>query len=282
MHFLGDLQLSGFIQPTSLSSTTEAVYAEHPTLQGNPALQRTGSKNEKVSLEFSLHRSSIIPENFIETLRTYQQDGEILPLTTEAGDLLGDFVIVSINTARQHSDSEGSIISATVSVSLLQWATVDGVADRELKYRQNGFAVGATDGIDSPVFSQAVESQAMESALATGSSAQSIDSSLVEVTANPALEDNTRRTIRARLTTLLSDANSAKTTINGFGGQKYTDTRGMEADLISVINSATTMQSTVDSATLGDLRTSLSALKVLIDTMNRTAQILSRYASTRS
>lgn len=281
MHFLGDITLTGFSQPGTLDQTSEAVFAEHPKLQGKPALQRTGSKNAVVSMVFNIHRSTTIPENFIQQLQDAQEAGTILPLTTEAGDLLGDFVITQLQISRQASDALGSIIAATVSVSLIEWATVDGVADRQYAARQNGFAVGAT-GQTNPPLTQAVEFQAMESAMATGSGAQSIDTTLTQVTADPALEDQARRKIRVNLTTLLSDANTARTIINGFGGQKYTDTRGMETDLLAVIASATTMKNAVDTASMADLRVMLTTLSGLISTMRNSAEILAKYAGTRT
>jgi phage protein U len=281
MHFLGDITLTGFSQPGTLDTTSEAIYAEHPKLQGKPALQRTGSKNAVVSMVFNVHRSTTIPENFIQQLQDAQDAGTILPLTTEAGDLLGDFVITQMQISRQASDAVGSIIAATVSVSLIEWASVDGVAERQYAARQQGFAVGVT-GQTNPQLTQAVEFQAMESALATGSGAQAIDTTLSQVAAAPALEDQARRKIKVSLTTLLSDANTARTIINGFGGQKYTDTRGMETDLLAVIASATTMKNAVDTATLTDLRTMLTTVSGLIATMRNSAEILAKYAGTRS
>lgn len=281
MHFLGDITLSGFSQPGTLDQTSEAVFAEHPKLQGKPALQRTGSKNATVSMAFNIHRATTIPENFIQRLQDAQDAGTILPLTTEAGDLLGDFVITQLQISRQSSDASGSIVAATVSVSLIEWATVDGVAQRKYASRQQGFAVDAS-GQSNPQLTQAVEFEAMEAALATGSSTQAIDTTLSQVTADPAVEDHARRTISVRLTTLISDANAARTIINGFGGQKYTDTRSMDTDLIAVVNSATTMKNAVDTASIADLRTMLTTLGPLITTMRNSAQILAKYAGTRS
>lgn len=281
MHFLGDITLNGFAQPGTIDTTTEAVYAEHPTLQGKPAIQRTGSKNDVVSMSFSIHAKTTIPENFIHRLSEAADAGTILPLSTEAGDFLGSYVITTMTVSRKASAPDGSILHCEISVTLLEWATVDGVADRKFAARQNGFAVGA-QGTTSPSLTQKVESQAMQSAMATGSGAQAIDTTLTQAVATPAIEDHARRSIRERLTTLLADANSARSVINAFGGQKFTDTRQLDTDLLAIVNAATTMQGVVDSASLDDLRVLSGQLVTLVGTMRNSAQLLSKYCGTRS
>ena len=281
MHFLGDITLSGFAQPGTLDQTSEATYAEHSKLQGKPALQRTGSKNATVAMSFTIHRGTTIPENFIQRLTDHQTAGTILPLSTEAGDLLGRFVITSMAVNRTAATGDGSIISCTISVTLLEWATVDGAADRRNAARSNGFAVGAT-GEPNPQRTQAVEFEAMESALATGGGSQAIDSTLAAAVAAPETEEHARRVVDVRLTTLIADANSARTVINAFGGQKYTDTRGMDTDLLALVNSATAMQAAVATASLSDLRTMAGTVAGLVGTMRNSAQILARYCGTRS
>jgi phage protein U len=281
MHYLGDITLTGFAQPGTLDQTSEAIYAEQATLQGKPSLQRTGSKNDVVSMSFSIHAKTTVPENFIQQLQTAADASTILPLSTEAGDFLGSYVITSINVSRKASTANGSILHCEISVTLLEWATVDGVAERKFAARQNGFAVGV-QGQPSGPLTQAVESQAMQSAMATGSGAQAIDTTLASAVATPAIEDHARRSLRERLTTLLADANSARSVINAFGGQKYTDTRGLDTDLLAIVNAATTMQGVVDSASLDDLRVLSGQLVTLVGAMRNSAQILSKYCGTRS
>jgi len=282
MHQLGNIVLKGFNQPASLEFSSEAIFSEHPKLQGKPSLQSTGLKNTSATATFNLHISQVIPEDFIQALTDAQESAEILPLSTEAGDILGSYVITTISVARTHSLPDGSIIAATIDVGLLEWATVDGVAERSNADRSAGFAVGATDTVTNPTTGVSVEGQAMAAVFDTSSTAASIDSSLLAATANPDLEAHTKKTTKEKLLKLLDDANFARSTINAFGGQKYTDTRGLDTDLITVINSATTMYNLVDSSTTAGLRTLVGDLQTLISAMQRAAQVLAKYTGTRS
>lgn len=281
MHFLGEITLAGQMQPASFETTSEANWAEHAKLQGKPSLQRVGSKADTLSLTFHVHAQFQQPEQFLQRLADLKEAGAVLPLSNDAGDALGDWVIQSVATTRQRALPDGSIIEATVSVSLLEWVTVDGVSERKYAARRQGFAVG-TQGVESPQLTQSLEVQAMESTLSIGGQADAIDSSLAAATTNPNVEEHARRTVNVRLSQIIADGNFARDTINAFGGQKYTDTRGMDADLLAVVNSAISMQSFVATANVSDLRGMVRSLTALNSTLRNTAQILCKYTGTRS
>ena len=281
MHFLGEITLAGQMQPTSFDTTAEAAWAEHAKLQGKPSLQRVGSKADTLALTFHVHAQFQQPERFLQQLADLKEAGTVLPLSNDAGDALGDWVIQSLATTRQRTLPDGSIIEATVSVNLLEWVTVDGVSERKYAARQQGFAVG-TQGVDAPQLTQSLEVQAMQSTLAIGGQANAIDSSLAAASTNPAIEEHTPRSVNGRVRQISGDGNFARDTSNAFGGQKYTDTRGMDADLLAVVNSAISMQSFVATASISDLRGMIRSLTSLNSTLRNTAQILSKYTGTRS
>ncbi len=283
MHTLGDIQFTGFMQPQGMDMSHEATYAEHAKLQGKPALQRTGSKNDTVSMTIGFHNSFCIPEVEIEKLRRHLEDGTIMPLGTQAGDALGDYVIQPMQVTRTHSSPDGSIINASVSLTLLEWASVDGTAERKLAARQAGFAVSSNNppGTTAPQLTNQVEREAIDSVTATASSSNAIDTSLIKATVDADTTAHERIVVERRLNDIVADANSARGTINAFTGDRYTATRQLDTDLLAVVGSANSMLAVVQTASVADLRTMLTTLSGLIDTMRRSAQILSQYATGR-
>jgi phage protein U len=283
MHQLGNIKFTGFVNPSQFETAYEATYAEHPKLQGKPALQRTGDKLTTVSLTMNLSAGFCTPENEISKLQAYLDSGEVVGLSTTDGDFFGDFVVTAVSVSRLSSYPGGSIRDAAVSVSLLEWATVDGAAEREMAARNDGFAVGdnAVTTTTTANATTRVESEAMDQAMATAGSSAAIDSSINVAIQFPDQDTHQRAVMDRKLDKVIADSTACRSTINALTGDKFTETRTMETDLLAVIAQANAMKAVINSASLQDLTTLNFTLRTLCSTLKRSSTILSTYVTAR-
>jgi len=132
---LGDIQFSGLLGFTTIDQGGETDYAEHALLDGKPRLQKIGSKLDTVKAAIYLHASFVAPSDVLNRLVDYRTTGEILPLITGAGEVVGNFILKATTIKRETTDGEGRIISATIELDLLEISTP------ELTAPQSGFAM---------------------------------------------------------------------------------------------------------------------------------------------
>lgn len=118
---LGAIKFEGLLSPESLRSSQSEKYAVIALAGGKPRLQRIGSELDEVSFSIRLNRQFCDPIEQLEALRSYRQNGEILPLATGGGELLGNFVITQVSTQRTQLDHLGGLVEAMVDVTLMEY-----------------------------------------------------------------------------------------------------------------------------------------------------------------
>jgi phage protein U len=167
MYQLGDIQFEGLRGLDSLSKTREAVYAELPLMSGKPRLQRTGTALQTVSVSVSLHAAFTDPAADIAALDAYREAGEVLPLITGEGEVVGDFVIISIEETVTQTTPTGRTISAQVTMSLKEYNDPNKSVTLAQAAQSAAFAVGADKVVPvrlvrPPVTEMSVTSQQVE------------------------------------------------------------------------------------------------------------------------
>lgn len=142
MYKLGQIQFEGLRGLDTLSKTREAVYAELPLMSGKPRLQRTGTALQAVSVSVSLHAAFTDPAADIAALDAYREAGEVLPLITGEGEVVGDFVIISIEETVTQTTPTGRTISAQVTMSLKEYNDPNKSVTQAQAAQNAAFAVG--------------------------------------------------------------------------------------------------------------------------------------------
>lgn len=119
---LGDIVFEGLFGFDGFSGKQAASLAEHARIDGKPRLQKVGDELEEIQLSIHMHSRFCNPEAQIAQLHSYVSDGAVLSLINGAGEFLGDFVIAEVGRSINHTTPTGQIISARVTVSLLEYA----------------------------------------------------------------------------------------------------------------------------------------------------------------
>lgn len=103
-----------------LSRRSYAVYAEHQTAGGKPALEFTGLGLDEVSFEMALHASlGVNPASEVDALREMRMSGQAYPLTIGSVSY-GNFVILEIGDTVTHT-LRGTPTVATVQLSIKEY-----------------------------------------------------------------------------------------------------------------------------------------------------------------
>lgn len=176
MYQLGTVTFEGLRGFDALQKTREAVYAEIPLMLGKPRLQRTGTALQQVSVTIQLHAAFTDPAADIATLDEFREAGQILPLFNGNGEILGDFVILSIDETVTQTAPSGRTLSAEVKLSLKEFYDPNKLVTLDKAAKQAAFAVGSDKVVPvrlvrPPITTMAVVSQNVTAGGAAGLSA---------------------------------------------------------------------------------------------------------------
>lgn len=140
---LGDIVFDGLkgIESWSVEGN-DASYGEHALIDGKPRLQKTGDALEELSLSFRLHARFCNPQEELAKLNKAKTDGEILPLLMGDGRYISDYVVISAPYTVDHALSDGTIVQATVALSLKEFVPYSKDEQQQQAARKNGFATG--------------------------------------------------------------------------------------------------------------------------------------------
>ncbi|NCC97881.1 MAG: phage tail protein [Synergistales bacterium] len=101
--------------------TKGACYAEHAVFGDKPLLEFTGLKANTISLKMQLSTSlGVTPTEKIASLTDMCDLGLAVPLII-GGEVMGLWVIESLSESWDCVDNKGSLISATVDISLKEY-----------------------------------------------------------------------------------------------------------------------------------------------------------------
>lgn len=137
---LGNIKFEGQKGFTSFSHERGVNFAQHERIQGKPRLQSVGDNLDTVSFDMYLHSEFTDPESDIDLLSVNMNNKEVLLLLLGNGKIVGDFVITNFSQQTLFTDPVGNLISATVSISLLEVFSDDKLREAEKKAIADAFA----------------------------------------------------------------------------------------------------------------------------------------------
>jgi len=119
---LGDIEfeIAGGLAGMELSQASD--YAEHALIQGKPLLETVGDALDEVQLGIELHPTLGDVAARIRALQTAMQAHQPLAFVLGNGEFPGAFVITELNQIHHRTFADGESFSATLSVTLRQWA----------------------------------------------------------------------------------------------------------------------------------------------------------------
>lgn len=143
MYFqLGNIRFEGLKGLTGYDVTEAARFGEIATFGGKARLHKTGDELTTINIEARFHRgfSGASPDDDLQELRDRMAAGDALAFSNGAGDLIGNFVIVSITPVPEIVDGSGVTISTLATISLREFVdpTPETTAARALQ--GSGFA----------------------------------------------------------------------------------------------------------------------------------------------
>lgn len=118
---LGEIEFEQLNHPSAQSERTTADYAEHALLQGKPKLQWVGEGLDGLSLELAFHAALVDPDVEIRKLKTAKAAHDPLPYVLGSGDYRGIYVITALDVTTRKTDANGRLLSAVVSLELLEY-----------------------------------------------------------------------------------------------------------------------------------------------------------------
>lgn len=140
---LGDIVFEGLkgFEAWSVDGN-EAAYGEHALIDGKPRLQKTGDTLQELNLTFRLHATFCNPRQELSKLEKVKTDGEILPLLMGDGNYIADYVIIALPYTVDHALADGTIVQATVTLSLKEFVPYSKEEQQQQEARKNAFATG--------------------------------------------------------------------------------------------------------------------------------------------
>jgi len=137
---LGTIRFEGQNGFTSFSHARGVNYAQNALINGKPKLQAVGAVLDSISLEITLHSSFTNPEADVLALKTAMENKTVLPLILGNGTVLGYFVIPNFTQTTGFADPIGNLISANLSVELLECYIAENANSQKTKAINDAFA----------------------------------------------------------------------------------------------------------------------------------------------
>lgn len=137
---LGNIRFEGVKGFTTLEESFGVNYAQHERIKGKPRLEFVGDVLDTIAIGIYLHSNFTNPEDDIEALKIYMLNREILPLIWGNGKFVGNFVIPNFTKTTEFTDPSGNIISATLSIDLLESFTEEPLKEADKKAKEKAFA----------------------------------------------------------------------------------------------------------------------------------------------
>lgn len=117
---LGDHIFQGLKTPLSFSENEAVNYGQISRVNDKPAIQPTGVELKEIRLSIVYSVDFCEPEAEIAALKKSMRDFEVLTYVTGEGQIVGKFVITSIDTTTQRCSPTGRVEIASVNISLLE------------------------------------------------------------------------------------------------------------------------------------------------------------------
>lgn len=209
---LGTIRFEGLNGFSTLEESFAVNYAQHERINNKPRLEAVGDVLDTISFDMYLHSTFVDPEASIEVIRTAMINREILTLILGSGKVVGNFVIPSFTKSTEFTDPNGNIISATLSIELLESATDDPLASAKNSALNSSFATSNRNANVRTV----LPAKKSDASLITSSISEmevsdtNVNENVKQVEINPATTQYNSNKIDLNLDSILSSLNTSQ------------------------------------------------------------------------
>lgn len=184
---LGSIVFQGLIGFNDLSfNGDESVYAEFALINKKPRLQKTGDTLQEINFDIKFHAEFCNPAKQLAALKLAKDNGNVLPLLMGNGIYVGDYVITTMPYTVDDAFPDGTILQATVSVTIKEYIAYNKLEQKEQEARKNAIAVGDKK----PIITRPAQPVTLDTAIASKTTevkqqAGKVDNSVNEIENNP-------------------------------------------------------------------------------------------------
>lgn len=139
---LGNIVYEGVNSFEGFSRNDETTYAQFDLVNVKPRLQPIGNNLEEISITLKFRAEFTSPTANILALKKSKDQFEVLPLLMGTGRYVGDYVITSMSEAHDQAWMDGTLIEATIALSLKEYVVADKLQQQQIAARKQAFAVG--------------------------------------------------------------------------------------------------------------------------------------------
>lgn len=150
---------------TDVSVTSETNLVEHALIDGKPKIQRVGTNLETMEITILFDVAFCTPQSEVDALNSSREAGEVMPLVMGSGRFVGNYVIKSVQQTKVHEATDGTLLQAEVSLSLMEFA------NKQLNQAVSQSAISsafATTANVSQTFSNMTQYQSVEQVASMG------------------------------------------------------------------------------------------------------------------
>lgn len=139
---LGSMVFEGLFGFESFETKDTTTYAQYDLINAKPLIRASGNDLQELSIGIRLRVEFINPIQAILKLKKSKDEFEVLSLLYGTGRYVGDFVIVEMGITNTQAFSDGTIIDASLSLTLREYVTKDKLQQQQNLSRQKAFALG--------------------------------------------------------------------------------------------------------------------------------------------
>lgn len=137
---LGSIRFEALKGFSGFTDSRATNYAEIARVNRKPNLQRVGEQLQAISISILLHADFSDIESDMEQFEQLRKQGESVPLILGNGNVLGDFLILSISRNIRKTASDGTIIYLTADIEIKEYQNGDRLESVAITAKQNAFA----------------------------------------------------------------------------------------------------------------------------------------------
>lgn len=280
---LGNIKFEGVKGLDSMSRRRDSILAEHAVILGKPRLQKIGNGLDRYSIVAHFHTAFCVPEDELSALNNYRLSGEILPFILGTGEILGSFVIASLQDDPVAFDGLGGVVDLYVAIELTENYDPDAEATKEAQARDNAPAIRLpttqpirdTGGLP-PTPAALVSEDFSEASVMAGA----IDGDLGKAERIPEREDYYYGRIKKALDKIEDVMSEGTAKLNELS-DLTTQFPNLLTSAAAVANAAATFKSAFPPGFISDLKAVNSSLQLSVDNLNRNSAGMNNLITSR-
>lgn len=136
----GDIQFRQLEAPTSMGIEGSMNYAQIERLKNKPVLQKVGIPLQAISMNIELYYQISDVKTAISKLWAKMYSSKEEELIDGTGYSYGTFLIDRIRNELRKTDGRGAVLSASLSISFIEYAPYDQASSDKAKARKDAFA----------------------------------------------------------------------------------------------------------------------------------------------